>query len=291
MQYVPVIFSYKFPYIGIYVNLFRDCYEGFAVYAFFSLCLLYLGHDWSAQRDSMQGKPPRRYPPPMCCLFYDPRAPNFLIYCKLGIIQLSLSRIASSTFTVFMEQEGVFGPESMSPKFGHFWVVIVNSVGMGDLPGGRPIYQFLSIKYVLFIPYIQNMILQIFVSTGYLHGDDTWTVIDIVTAIASSLTCLEMAIASLLHVLAFPYTEFAKEGDEVRLSFGQACFDALRPDDLWSDAVLVFDFFFGWIFGRNALDAVRDREGRYSGVALLPDNDEGSDLGADSQALLTTDDV
>ncbi|KAI9339204.1 organic solute transporter Ostalpha-domain-containing protein [Zopfochytrium polystomum] len=264
--------SYRFPSASIFINLYRDCYEGFAVYSFFNLCLLYLGHTWEAQRQSMRGSR-RRYPPPMCCLFYDPKNPNFLVFCKLGIIQLVLVRIFTSSFTVILEMKGLYCPQSMNPRYGHFWAVLLNSVGMGlsmftlltfylavheNLPGGRPVYQFLSIKYVLFISYAQTIVLQLLVSTGRIHGDDNWTVAEVVNAVSSSLTCLEMAIASLLHVVAFPYTEFVRPRVEVRADgefhifspkpgFLSALVDAMRPDDLWEDAIIVADSLLGWV--------------------------------------------
>ncbi|KAJ1543536.1 hypothetical protein HK405_009246 [Cladochytrium tenue] len=282
--------SYRFPSASIYINVYRDCCkeplhpllhltlqrpptdEGFAVYSFFNLCLCYLGRTWEEQRASVRGNP-RRFPPPLCCAFYDPRGPNFLVFCKLGIVQLVLVRIFTSSFTVYAELEGIYCPESMSPQFGHFWAVLLNSIGMGlsmftlltfylavheDLPGGRPVYQFLSIKYVLFVSYIQTMVLQALVAAGRIRGDTRWTAAELVNAVASSLTCLEMAVAAVLNVAAFPPAEFARprvvvrpDGELVvnppKPGLVEAVADACRPDDLWEDAVVVLDSVLGWV--------------------------------------------
>ncbi|KAI9328513.1 organic solute transporter subunit alpha/Transmembrane protein, partial [Obelidium mucronatum] len=218
--------SYRFPDAAIYINLYRDVYEGFAVYSFFNLCLLYLGHTWDEQRESMMassGSTIRRFPPPMCCFRYDPKHPRFLMYCKLGICQLVILRLFTSTFTIVLEMMGLFCPESMSWRFGHFWAVLFNFTGMGlsmftllsfylavhhDLPPGRPIYQFLAIKFVLFISYLQTFTLTLLVSVGVIKGNENWTPAEVINAIASFLTCFEMFGAAVLNVFAFSWREF-----------------------------------------------------------------------------------
>ncbi|KAI8843109.1 organic solute transporter Ostalpha-domain-containing protein, partial [Chytridium lagenaria] len=93
--------AYKYSWLAVFVNVYRDCYEGFTVYAFFSLCLVYLGHGRESAREASAEYIPearlRRFPPPMCC-----------------IIQLTLSRIATSTFTLITEADGTYcGGEPM----------------------------------------------------------------------------------------------------------------------------------------------------------------------------------
>jgi hypothetical protein len=110
------------------------------------------------------------------------------------------------------------------------------------------VYQFLSIKYVLFISYIQGVVLQVLASTGIIHDYQGWTVTEIITAISAALTCVEMAIASLLHVLAFPHTEFVPVDAMTRKPpLFTACLDLCRPDDLWHDAVVVIKSILGWV--------------------------------------------
>ncbi|ORY39918.1 hypothetical protein BCR33DRAFT_378341 [Rhizoclosmatium globosum] len=120
---------------ALYINLYRDLYEGFAVYSFFNLCLLYLGHTWDQQRESMRtserGVGRKRCPPPLCCFTYDPKHPRFLVYCKLGICQLLVMRSLTCIGTLLLDYWNLFCPESMSPKFGHVYIVILNLASMG----------------------------------------------------------------------------------------------------------------------------------------------------------------
>ncbi|KAJ3287819.1 hypothetical protein HDU79_005386 [Rhizoclosmatium sp. JEL0117] len=220
--------SYRFPDAALYINLYRDLYEGFAVYSFFNLCLLYLGHTWDQQRESMRtserGVGRKRCPPPLCCFTYDPKHPRFLVYCKLGICQLLVMRSLTCIGTLLLDYWNLFCPESMSPKFGHVYIVILNLASMGlsmftllsfylavhhDLPPGRPIYQFLAIKLVLFISYLQSFILAVLVALGYLQGNgEEWTTGEVVNAVASFLTCVEMAGAAGMNWWAFSWGEF-----------------------------------------------------------------------------------
>ncbi|KAJ3075317.1 hypothetical protein HDU98_008565 [Podochytrium sp. JEL0797] len=290
--------SYRFPDAAIYINLYRDVYEGFAVYSFFNLCLLYLGHTWGEQRESMQcsgGSSVRRFPPPWCCFHYDPKNPRFLTYCKLGICQLVLTRLFSSSFTIYLSHINRFCPDSFSPRYGHFWAILFNLTGMGlamfslltfylavhhDLPPGRPIYQFMAIKFVLFVGYVQGAVLVVLVAQGRVKGNERWEVGEVVNAIMSFLTCFEMCGAAVMNCWAFSWREFRGvrgavgagvhgdgvavatpvsprrrrvsagvygtiEGEGVgpaamRLSMWDALVDVVKPDDLWEDAVLIW---------------------------------------------------
>ncbi|KAJ3014778.1 UNVERIFIED_CONTAM: hypothetical protein HDU68_000134 [Siphonaria sp. JEL0065] len=149
----------------------------------------------------------------------------------------------------------------MSWRFGHFWAVLFNFTGMGL---SRPIYQFLAIKFVLFISYLQTFTLTFLVTIGFIKGNETWTPAEVVNAIASFLTCFEMFGAAVMNCFAFSWNEFHVDGGgviaprpvgrngrlstgvygalegHVRLSVSDAILDAARPDDLCEDAILTW---------------------------------------------------
>ncbi|KAJ3094918.1 hypothetical protein HDU97_007443 [Phlyctochytrium planicorne] len=257
--------NYSYPNVRKYAMLIHDTYEGFAVYSFFSLCLLYLGHTWESQLEAIERATPRRYPPPMCCFRYNPAQRDFLPLCKVGILQLFFSRIATGTvmFVVnAMAWECAHCSKLQTPTF---WVFIVNSVAMGlsmftlvtfylavhkNLPEGRPVYQFLSIKFVLFVPYIQNILLEFLIDSGTLTSIADIPIEELQVALTSTLISIEMVLAAILHVIAFPVSEFQVADENiVKVPVYKAFLDAVQPDDLWNDTRNSFLFFGKWLVG------------------------------------------
>ncbi|KAJ3214854.1 hypothetical protein HDU67_001119 [Dinochytrium kinnereticum] len=137
----------------------------------------------------------------------------------------------------------------------------------GDLPAGRPVYQFLSIKFVLFVPYIQNLVLQLLIALEYIKDGDTMSILDVVTAINSLLICFEMAVASVLHIMAFPASEFETYDESaVRIPISEAIMDALRPDDLWNDALWVYNQAVLWLSGEEFRTRAREENAESSDI-------------------------
>ena len=89
---------------AIYVNVIRDCYEGFVIVSFFKLMCQYIGTDEYKQKDVLSSKEPFRFPPPFCCFFSSPGYIHFLSWCKLGVNQYVVIRISTTIIAVILEK-------------------------------------------------------------------------------------------------------------------------------------------------------------------------------------------
>ncbi|KAI9193567.1 organic solute transporter subunit alpha/Transmembrane protein, partial [Polychytrium aggregatum] len=215
--------SFRYYKEAIYLNVMRDCYEGFVVYSFYNLCLQYLGSTPAKQRERLARKSRQRLPPPMCCFYFDPSHKHFLSLCKLGIVQYVVVRVTTTFFAVVLESMGMYCNESMSPMFGHFWTTLANAVAMSlamftlitfylavrkDISRFHPVWQFLSVKFVIFFGFWQSFVIKVLVSAGWIQNSEHWTIEELSISLQSFMTCVEMAIASIIHLWAFRYEDF-----------------------------------------------------------------------------------
>ncbi|KAJ3090355.1 hypothetical protein HK102_004009 [Quaeritorhiza haematococci] len=79
-----------------------------------------------------------------------------------------------------------------------------------DLSQYNPVLQFFSIKFVIFFSVWQAIAIKVLTNLGRVHGTEKLTVAQVSTAIQSFLTCIEMCVAAVLHLHAFPYEDYQK---------------------------------------------------------------------------------
>ena len=117
---------------AVYVLALRDAYEGFVVASFFTLMCQYVGPSEEAQKEVLFKKVSgARYPPPACCWKNDPTRRHFLSWSKLGVLQYVLVRVSTTSLAVILQSQGIYCPESMDPRSGHFWTTLLNGASMG----------------------------------------------------------------------------------------------------------------------------------------------------------------
>ncbi|KAI8827170.1 organic solute transporter Ostalpha-domain-containing protein [Fimicolochytrium jonesii] len=206
----------------VYLDVLRDCYEAVVIYEFFQLLLAYIGADIQAQAEVLASKPTMNFVFPLQRWTYRPSRPHFLHYCKIGTLQYVVLRPVTTVLAVVTQLTGKFCEDSMSPRFAHLWIIIVNSISVtvamfalvqiyttikSELKGYHPVLKFVSIKFVIFFSFWQSVTISILSNTHIIHSTPHWSSLEISNSLNAFILCIEMAIAALLHTKAFSYTE------------------------------------------------------------------------------------
>jgi hypothetical protein len=176
------------------------------------------------------------FPPPMCFWKCDPTIDRFFDYTKIGVLQYVVVRI-STTFlgllldilqkdiTIVLVMNGIGMSVAMFSLVNYYLVI------RQDIERYRPVLQFFSVKFVIFLGFYQSLILK---SAGFENS----------AKIESMITAVEMVIASIIHFKAFNYKIFTQpELDDLQhLPFLDAFKDAFSWLDLKSDLKFMLEF-------------------------------------------------
>jgi hypothetical protein len=124
-------FSFVYVREAIYFDKIRILYEAFVIASFLILMLQYMGDSREEQRRVLRRhKKTERWFFPLCCLKYNPSRPHFLQYMKWGILQYVPLQVMVTILTIVLQIRGNYCESSWNPKFGHVWVLILNTTSV-----------------------------------------------------------------------------------------------------------------------------------------------------------------
>ncbi|KAI3649462.1 hypothetical protein MP228_005094 [Amoeboaphelidium protococcarum] len=238
--------SLRYYHNAVYFDAVRSCYEAVVIYSFYALLLNYLGPDHASQKAALQKKPDGRYPFPFGCFWYNPRSGGFLKACTRGTLQYMLIHPITSLIQVVLESNGHLCPDSFSTSRPMFWLIGIEMISVtiamyflvmfylivhDDVGKYKPILKFISVKFVLFFSFWQSIFLAILASNNVLEETPYFTVNNVSSQIQNFLICMEMVIASSLHVWSFGHEEY--EGERTLILHGLR--DIITAKDLLHD--------------------------------------------------------
>jgi len=221
--------SFRFFRDELYFDVFRDCYEAFVIYSFFTLLLHYLGDGDEGVLAALKDKPVMKFPFPLRRFTYDPKNPHFLNNCRIGTLQYVVVQPLLTFISVITLELGVYCPDSLEPIYTHPYIIIVNFLSVTvamytlitfyftirtDLVEYKPILKFLSVKFVIFFSFWQSVFVSVLAYFHVVHETEYWTVDNVSSGIQNFLICIEMVIAALLHFKAFDYREYINPFDK-----------------------------------------------------------------------------
>ncbi|CAN0158918.1 unnamed protein product, partial [Discosporangium mesarthrocarpum] len=165
--------SLRFKEGAQYVNMLRDCYEGYALYLFLALLVGYLGDgDEYKVIDILERCPVVEHAIPFKWVFRGavPHGRAFLRFAKFGTLQYSVIKplaalVALLLATLGLYKEGDFSPSgawlyiaivlNISVAYAFYCLVLFYVVLKAPLKKHNPVPKFLCIKAVLFLSYWQ----------------------------------------------------------------------------------------------------------------------------------------
>ncbi|KAI9005684.1 organic solute transporter Ostalpha-domain-containing protein [Hyaloraphidium curvatum] len=219
--------SYRYVWYSVYLDVLRDAYEGFVLYSFYHLLLHYLGLTPEAQSARLSHISRRSLPAPLCCVQFNPSGKAFLVNCKAAILQYAVLRPTMAIVAVILEGLGLLCPDEWGVGYGQFWVTLINFtsctialyalvlfyvVTHEEIAEHKPLYKFISIKFVIFFSYWQSLFLSLLGRLNLIPESEYVSSANLMAAIQSFLICFEMMIAARLHQFAFPYQDFVPKG-------------------------------------------------------------------------------
>ncbi|CAG8531389.1 15597_t:CDS:2, partial [Dentiscutata heterogama] len=254
--------SYRYFRYSTYYETIRDCYEAFAIAAFFALLTQFVGESTEEQKQMLFHRKKRKLPFPCCCFWFNPASHSFLALTKWGILQYVIMKPIITFISLITEALGVFCAESLSFAFARVYMKILTFICVTvamyalfvfyltiheDIAEHKPFLKFLCIKLVIFFSFWQSIVLAIIADIGIIKETQYWTSANVSRGLAAILVCIEMAIFSIIHIFAFPYQGY--KGDK-KVPLSKGLIDAFNPIDIWREFVFVWEYFKGKITGK-----------------------------------------
>ncbi|KAK6199047.1 Cell wall integrity and stress response component 4 [Pestalotiopsis sp. IQ-011] len=221
---------------AVYFQVISDCYEAFAISSFFALMCHYMAPDLHDQKEyfrHMQPVKPWVWPVTWmnkCCggergPWRTPKSGlTWFNIIWIGIYHYCFIRVAMTITAVVTQYFDRYCESSDSPVFAHIWVLVIESVAVTiamfcvvqfyiqlkePLAEHKPFLKVLAIKLVIFLSFWQSSAISVGTSTLHIvEANDALAYPDLKVGIPSLLLCVEMALFSILHLWAFPYSPY-----------------------------------------------------------------------------------
>lgn len=219
--------SILFPSAAEYLNLVRDAYESYAIYAFFSLMLALMGGVDTLYRSLMvEERPPIAHLAPLCWLEPVKVSPRFVQACRRCLFQFMVIKPLVSFIILILTAQGKMGDSLFDLTHGYFWTTLIYNASITIafsaliyfyrgthefLEGKNALAKFLCIKMVIFLSYWQGILIAIFSAANMLPKFDYWSEDSVATGLQDLLICVEMLFVAFGHKYCFSSDEFAVE--------------------------------------------------------------------------------
>eukprot|EP00658_Telonema_sp_P-2_P072400 TRINITY_DN6153_c0_g1_i4.p1 TRINITY_DN6153_c0_g1~~TRINITY_DN6153_c0_g1_i4.p1 ORF type:complete len:398 (-),score=86.80 TRINITY_DN6153_c0_g1_i4:288-1481(-) len=210
--------SLSFPEHDIVFDSIRDCYEAFTIYSFFQLLLSYIGGESNVGahfREKLEVAHPW---PCGSCLPMCKLDASFLRRMKQGVLQFVFVKPTIAAITLILDSFGAYGKDEWVPTEGFLWIQIVYNISytwalyaLALFYGAtaellvkyKPVKKFVMVKLIVFVSFWQGFTISLFLSFGAIGSDAA------AADIQAFLICVEMAVAAMLHLIAFPINEYS----------------------------------------------------------------------------------
>jgi len=169
----------------------------------------------------------------------------FFVKCKFGVLQYVVSKFVLSIITMILELSGVYKEGNFTWKGGYLYVCILTNLSqcwalyclilfyfatVTELSPIRPVGKFLSVKAIVFFTWWQSVCISFIYQANLIphyHGNDDnddgsysphhdWTPEDVAKGLQDYLICIEMLIASFVHIAVFPHKDYLPHAVKAR---------------------------------------------------------------------------
>lgn len=233
----------------IYFNSIREMYEAWVIYNFLSLCLAWVGGP-GAVVVSLSGKVLK----PNWCLFTCcfppiPLDGRFIRRCKQGCLQFVILKPILVIVTLILYAKGKYEDGNFNPLQSYLYLTIIYTISYSMalyalalfyvacrdlLQPFNPVPKFIIIKSVVFLTYWQG-VLVFLAAKSQLIKDTTEA-----AEFQNFIICVEMLIAAIGHLYAFPYKEYAGANIGANHGLTASLAHALKLNDFYHDTVHQF---------------------------------------------------
>lgn len=241
--------SLVLPASAIYFNSIREVYEAWVIYNFLSLCLAWVGGPGAVVL-SLSG---RVLKPSLClmtcCLPPMALDGRFIRRCKQGCLQFVILKPILVAVTLILYAKGKYKDGNFSPKQSYLYLTIIYTISYSValyalalfyvackdlLQPFNPVPKFIIIKSVVFLTYWQGVLVFLAAKSGLIKNAEE------AAEFQNFIICVEMLIAALGHLYAFPYKEYAGANIGQSRGLSGSLSHALKLNDFYHDTVHQF---------------------------------------------------
>ncbi|KAJ4721836.1 Transmembrane protein like [Melia azedarach] len=234
---------------AIYFNSIREVYEAWVIYNFLSLCLAWVGGPGAVVL-SLSG---RVLKPSLClmtCCFPPiPLDGRFIRRCKQGCLQFVILKPILVAVTLILYAKGKYKDGNFSPNKAYLYLTIIYTISYSMalyalalfymacrdlLQPFNPVPKFVIIKSVVFLTYWQGVLVFLAAKSGFIRNTEE------AAEFQNFILCVEMLIAAIGHLFAFPYKEYAGANIGGSRGFTGSLAHALKLNDFYHDTVHQF---------------------------------------------------
>ncbi|XP_039006698.1 protein LAZ1-like isoform X1 [Hibiscus syriacus] len=233
------------PSISVDCSILRDCYESFAMYCFGRYLIGCLGGeertiDFMRRLGRASSKAPLlghsyekgtiKHPFPMK-YFLSPWKLGRWFYqvVKFGIVQYMIIKILTALLAVILEAFGVYCEGEFSWGCGYpYMAVVLNfsqtwafycllqfyTVTKDELAPIKPLAKFMTFKSIVFLTWWQGVAIALFYALG-LFKHPVAEGLHLKSSVQDFIICIEMGIASVVHLYVFPSKPYELMGDRI----------------------------------------------------------------------------
>lgn len=245
MSFMSLVMSNK----SIYYNSVREVYEAWVIYNFLSLCLAWVGGPGVVVTSlSGQSIKPSWFLM-TCCLPPMPLDGRFIRRCKQGGLQFVILKPILLVVTFMLYAKGRYRDGNFDTKQGYLYVTIIYTISYSLalyalvlfyvacrdlLQPFKPVPKFVIIKSVVFLTYWQGVLVFLAAKLGIIKSAEE------AADVQNFALCVEMAIAAVGHLYAFPYNHYADMNGDASGGLHGSLIHALSFNDVLHDTVHQF---------------------------------------------------
>ncbi|XP_072996149.1 uncharacterized protein [Typha latifolia] len=241
--------SLVFPDSSIYFDSIREVYDAWVIYNFLSLCLAWVGGPGAVVL-SLNG---RVLKPSWflmtCCFPAIPLDGRFIRRCKQGCLQFVILKPILVVITFILYAKGKYKDGNFSVNQSYLYITIIYTVSYSMalyalalfyvacrdlLQPFNPVPKFVMIKSVVFLTYWQGVLVFLAAKSGFIKNAEE------AADFQNFILCIEMLVAAVGHLFAFPYKEYAGANIGASGGFRGSLAHALKFNDFYHDTVHQF---------------------------------------------------
>ncbi|XVF68051.1 hypothetical protein PTKIN_Ptkin10aG0172100 [Pterospermum kingtungense] len=233
------------PSISVDCSILRDCYESFAMYCFGRYLVACLGGEertieFMERLGRASSKTPLlgldcekgtvKHPFPMNYILKPWKLGQwFYLVIKFGIVQYMIIKILTALLAVILEAFGVYCEGEFKWGCGYpYMAVVLNfsqswalyclvqfyTVTKDELAHIKPLAKFLTFKSIVFLTWWQGVAIALFYSLGLFRSPFAEG-LQLKSSVQDFIICIEMGIASVVHLYVFPSKPYELMGDHI----------------------------------------------------------------------------
>uniref|UniRef100_A0A5B6ZI85 Uncharacterized protein n=1 Tax=Davidia involucrata TaxID=16924 RepID=A0A5B6ZI85_DAVIN len=231
------------PSISVDIEILRDCYESFAMYCFGRYLVACLGGEertieFMERQGRVSSKTPLlehgfergtvKHPFPMN-YFLKPWKLGQWVYqvIKFGIVQYMIIKSFTAILAVVLEAFGVYCEGDFELACGYpYMAVVLNfsqswalyclvqfyTITKDELAHIKPLAKFLTFKSIVFLTWWQGVAIALLYALG-LFKSPIAQALQFKSSVQDFIICIEMGIASVVHLYVFPAKPYELMGD------------------------------------------------------------------------------